>query len=415
MYAFSSFFLSMPNLLSANLTHNYMKLRQHDMLINYFPKVERLDLSYNNLSTDDQPFYLLTNSQNMKSINFAGNKIDIFNLSLNNVPSLRNLNISYNHIYKFSIQTLFDLKNMNKPGSLDVDFRGNNLSCGCHSEELSTMELIKDGSKYGINFLDSNRYTCFKDNSYTLLFHVDVVKHKRMCRYPHLEFILSTTLSNALLIITLIIALLGYKYRYRLLTSYLRLKEKLQRNRKPDKTFKYDAFISYCMDDRFWVHDVLMKTLGDKYGFRLCIYLRDFLIGEAIVDEIQRGIRKSKAVIVILSENSLKSNYCKYELEVAYHQSIVSQKKLLVVKMGDIENTEDMSESVRALLSSKIYISWPEEEEEASSMYKFLLFQLLYILLYYFTILNINSLKLRCIFTCTFKFFTCTFKFLHLY
>ena len=40
------------------------------------------------------------------------------------------------------------------------------------------------------------------------------------------------------------------------------------------KSYTYDAFVAYCEEDRFWVHDILRKELEDIYSFRLCLHYR---------------------------------------------------------------------------------------------------------------------------------------------
>ena len=40
------------------------------------------------------------------------------------------------------------------------------------------------------------------------------------------------------------------------------------------RAFSCDIFISYCHKGRVWVHNLLMKTQQDTYGFELCIHLR---------------------------------------------------------------------------------------------------------------------------------------------
>ena len=79
--------------------------------------------------------------------------------------------------------------------------------------------------------------------------------------------------------------MLNVLYRYK----QHKLREFCRRNRPDDeikrKSYKYDAFVAYCAEDRFWVHDVLMKTLEDVYSFRLCIHYR-YLIQNKYVYKI---------------------------------------------------------------------------------------------------------------------------------
>ena len=60
-------------------------------------------------------------------------------------------------------------------------------------------------------------------------------------------------------------------------------------------------FVSYCAEDRFWVHDTLAKELEDTYKFKLCIHYRDFAAGSTIFDEIPvkcSAVMYSKIIVV---------------------------------------------------------------------------------------------------------------------
>jgi hypothetical protein len=121
----------------------------------------------------------------------------------------------------------------------------------------------------------------------------------------------------------------------------------------------YDAFVCYSALDRFWVHNVLMKVLEEKYGFRLCIHYRDFGFG-SIADMIVTKLTQSCCVIFILSEESLMSQWCQQELQMAYDQSVRLNKTLLIVKLGTIPRNLVQSPLIQQFLDSQIYIKWPE-------------------------------------------------------
>ena len=58
------------------------------------------------------------------------------------------------------------------------------------------------------------------------------------------------------------------------------------------KKIKYDAFVSYAADDRFWVHNILMSRLEVEYGLRLCIHYRDFPAHGDLVDVIAAKLQQ---------------------------------------------------------------------------------------------------------------------------
>ena len=86
----------------------------------------------------------------------------------------------------------------------------------------------------------------------------------------------------------------------------------------------YDAFVSYSGLDRDFVDQELVPRLEEpRYGkewYTLCLHERDFPASERTADTIIKVIKKSKRVIVVLSNNYLRSRWCKYEFEQAYCQ-----------------------------------------------------------------------------------------------
>ena len=74
----------------------------------------------------------------------------------------------------------------------------------------------------------------------------------------------------------------------------------------------------------------------------------------------------SRAHIVVLSENSVKKMWPKFELERAYTEAIEKQKDLIIIKYGDI-NKSDVPGLVAQILDSRVYLQWPEVSKYTSS------------------------------------------------
>lgn len=356
------FLKSFTNITLLNLQRNFVTFRPNDTIVSYFPKLEYLNIAFNNLTSDQIPYNLFQNSNSLQTINLAGNHMGTFKINLVGLNHLTTLNMSNTKLTKFEIQTITYLKNT-KPSILRIDLQNNILGCSCSQEEIAMIELIQNADKFDLHFINSDLYTCYDESSYRLLVDVNIAKHTISCRYKHLDLILGTTISNFLLLLVLVLTFVGYKYRFRLLTNYLRLKNRLGRKDTANADFTYDAYISYCANDRFWVHGTLMETLEVKYGFKLCIHYRDFIPGRDIVDEIVSSIEHSRVLIIILSEESLKSSWCDYELKTAHAHAVQKNKEFLVIKLGKIkmEHIDPEQAFVKGLLESRVYITWPEE------------------------------------------------------
>ena len=77
----------------------------------------------------------------------------------------------------------------------------------------------------------------------------------------------------------------------------------------------------------------LVPKLENVYGFRLCIHHRDFLVGADIVDNIEQSILRSRKVIVVMSENCLRSQWCMDEIQMTWN---VDRKKFVVIMYKDV-------------------------------------------------------------------------------
>uniref|UniRef100_A0A8C6PAV2 Toll-like receptor 18 n=1 Tax=Nothobranchius furzeri TaxID=105023 RepID=A0A8C6PAV2_NOTFU len=101
------------------------------------------------------------------------------------------------------------------------------------------------------------------------------------------------------------------------------------------ETFAYHAFISYSHSDADWVRDQLLPCLeNNRNPYRLCIHERDFMPGRWIIDNIIENIENSRKVIFVLSRHFVNSEWCNYELYFAQQRAMgkTFSDVILVVK-----------------------------------------------------------------------------------
>ena len=170
-------------------------------------------ISYCNLTSSDIPRLLIYNSTQLSHLDLAGNKLIFLDLHMLEVPSLELLNVSRNHITKFSNEMVKHIKHYKRKHMLRIDLTGNDITCGCSDDEISTLDLIQNAAKYNLSFVNHNIYTCFYHDSFELIMKIDFWNHRKKCKYPHLDLILTTTLSNLAIFLKLFICLACYKYR----------------------------------------------------------------------------------------------------------------------------------------------------------------------------------------------------------
>ena len=161
-------------------------------------------------------------------------------------------------------------------------------------------------------------------------------------------------------IVVYVIYIKRWKIRYFIFIQMPVYCQRKRRHPPPDDMYDFDAFVSYCAEDRFWVHDVLMKQLETTYGFSLCIHYRDFLLGADVMDEISTKMKNSREIIVVLSETSVAKPYCDVELKWAFSLAIQRRKNLILIKLGDIGNAVESSTAVN-VLELYNYLEWTDD------------------------------------------------------
>ena len=94
--------------------------------------------------------------------------------------------------------------------------------------------------------------------------------------------------------------------------------------------YKYHAFIIYSNEDKLWMKRKLLPLLEERHHLTCCVHYRDFFLGWPFRDNMAYSVYTSYKVIVLFSSNFLKSNYCKYEMDIAINRLIKKQDNSLV-------------------------------------------------------------------------------------
>ncbi|KAK9525112.1 hypothetical protein VZT92_017446 [Zoarces viviparus] len=155
-----------------------------------------------------------------------------------------------------------------------------------------------------------------------------------------------------------------------------------------EELLSYDAFVSYSERDASWVENFLVPELEeprendeDSVNHRaprpltLCLHKRDFLPGHWIVDNIMSAMERSRHTVFILSENFVKSDWCRYELDFSHFQlfdgSAGGDAAILVLL--EPLSKDDIPKrfcKLRKLMSSSTYLEWPQEEERSGEFWR---------------------------------------------
>ncbi|UCH95967.1 MAG: toll/interleukin-1 receptor domain-containing protein [Candidatus Aminicenantes bacterium] len=97
------------------------------------------------------------------------------------------------------------------------------------------------------------------------------------------------------------------------------------------KDIEYDAFISYSHKDKEFAQKLLTKL--EEKGLRIAIDFRDFKVGTPILVELERLVRSSKYIILILSQDWIESQWTNIEAMFLQMQDLTGMKRKIIPLM----------------------------------------------------------------------------------
>ena len=120
----------------------------------------------------------------------------------------------------------------------------------------------------------------------------------------------------------------------------------------------YDAFISYSGSDYKWVLDTLRVRLENHDPpFKLCIHDRDFLIGAPIQENILNSVDQSKRMIMVLSQNFIKSEWCLLEFRAAHQKVLEDRMNYLIIILFDDVDMAEVDDEIKLYMRTNTYLS----------------------------------------------------------
>lgn len=120
----------------------------------------------------------------------------------------------------------------------------------------------------------------------------------------------------------------------------------------------FDAFVSYSSNDEAFVAEQLAPVLeSGESPYTLCLHYRDFPVGGVIAETIVQAIESSRRTIMVLSENYIKSEWCRFEFKSAHHRVLRDRKRrLIVIVLGRVPDSLDAD--IRSYLKTNTYLQW---------------------------------------------------------
>uniref|UniRef100_A0A182SQG3 TIR domain-containing protein n=1 Tax=Anopheles maculatus TaxID=74869 RepID=A0A182SQG3_9DIPT len=131
---------------------------------------------------------------------------------------------------------------------------------------------------------------------------------------------------------------------------------------KNERDKLFDAFISYSSKDEAFVAEELAPMLeNEDPSYKLCLHYRDFPVGAYIADNILQAVESSRRTIMVLSENFIKSEWCRFEFKSAHHQVLRDRRRrLIVILLGEVPQ-KDLDPDIRLYLKTNTYLQWGDK------------------------------------------------------
>ena len=131
---------------------------------------------------------------------------------------------------------------------------------------------------------------------------------------------------------------------------------------RDDRDKLFDAFVSYSSKDEAFVAEELAPVLEmGNPSYKLCLHYRDFPVGSFIADTIVQAVESSRRTIMVLSENFIKSEWCRFDFKSAHHQVLRDRRRrLILVLVGDVPQ-RDLDPDIRLYLKTNTYLQWGDK------------------------------------------------------
>ena len=357
--ALLQFFALVPNLQILNMANNPLPSDTNSMSLLFKPISKIRKLHLDSCKLYQLPICVFSNFHYLDELTLRGNKLSNWgngNDVFGNLTSIKHLDISGNRINiinetSFPVHLLVSMKTLN--------LAYNPYYCIC--DQMWFVDWLRRThiTVYGY----PAKYKCVQpaDMSNTLL--EDYKPDVKSCTpwNPLFTIIISTSASVVFLII-LFLTVLKCHTNIKNYIYLLRLYSYRKRGYAPitdSDDFEYHAFVVYYDADRLWVHNKFVKKLEKEEGVRLCIHHRDFEVGETISGNIDNFLKKSWKVVVIMSNDFAKSEWCQWEVDIVQERRRRLGRDVFLLVMLKNITSKYMTSPLRTLLDSTPHLKYP--------------------------------------------------------
>ncbi|KAJ8915034.1 hypothetical protein NQ315_016009 [Exocentrus adspersus] len=289
---------------------------------------------------------------------------------------LKTVIVNRNKLSLLSEAMLDDFVNLTQ-----LELEGNPFSCDCESYYVLN-DWIHSSKDKAINVSMINARCVFPEQAqnFSLLEYFQSVQDGAMvCNPKRISKLVVVLPLLLLLLIFIALATVTYYYRWYirywifLTRLYLSRKGKLKprSEKKCYNNYIYDAFVSYSNEDRNFVVRLVSMLENYEPFIKLCVYDRDFQVGAMISESVLESVAKSRKTLLIISDNYAKSQWCRWESQIAEHHRLFFEDHngeyvddtLVLIRLGPV-SANHLTPTLRYLLKTRIYLQWEVEEKK---------------------------------------------------
>lgn len=327
--------------------------------------------------------------ENLKELYLQYNKISyINNRTFSSLTQLKVLQLDHNRIMSFAVwhlsSSIQSVTLMSNPWSCDCEyaerFRDYLQRSRSSVHDISQIRCM-NGSEVGFTIMRAVIPTCIvpstnvSSNNNRKYEHQNIIPEqspmngnytlpKELQPQQDYVFLLIIIVSASFVLLLLVILIIIYRQEMRVWFHSrfgVRLFYKSSEIEMDDRDKLFDAFVSYSSKDEAFVAEELAPILenGDP-AYKLCLHYREFPVGGYIGDTIVQAVESSRRTIMVLSENFIKSEWCRYEFKSAHHQVLRGKKRLIVILLGEVPQ-KDLDPDIRLYLKTNTYLQWGDK------------------------------------------------------
>ncbi|XP_052098309.1 toll-like receptor 13 [Mytilus californianus] len=350
-------FQHVPSLKKLDLTNHYISSSPNILWKLLYPLSNLTVLILQASRIKILPDRLFQQMPFLQTLNLKGNRIvtwsrDVFE----NLTSLRHLYLDGNYIRVIN-ESSFPIQLLRSLNILDISH--NDFWCTCGQRWFVEYLRSSNISKIMTNW--PKYYSCvYPDDKKGLLLKDYKPTDAECSTWSPIFTIVIVTVASIFIVTCVLVIMFSCNTNIRNLIYLIRVKKWKRKGYirfNSSESCEYDAFVIYCDSDRQWVHLELLKRL-EEIGLKVCVHQRDFEIGESITDNITKYVGKSWKIIVVMSNNFTKSEWCQWELDLVQERRRRHGKDALILIMHSQIDSSHMTNSIKSLLDTTPHLQY---------------------------------------------------------